>query len=66
MRTTGAPPAGIAVLVVHSLAMLLAMTTAALVAFRLTGVGVLRRIWINTDALWSIALAASGIVLLLT
>ena len=62
----GTPPAGIAVLIVHSAAMLLAMTTAALVAFRLTGVGMLRRIWINTDVLWSIALAASGIVLLLT
>ncbi len=62
----GAPPAGIAVLVVHSAAMLLAMTTAALVAFRLTGVGMLRRLWINTDVLWSLALAASGIVLLLT
>jgi hypothetical protein len=46
--------------------MLLAMTTAALVAFHLTGVGVLRRIWIDTDAGWSIALAVSAIVLLLT
>jgi hypothetical protein len=62
----GAPPAGIAMLLVHSAAMLLAMTAAALVAFRLTGVGALRRIWINTDVLWSLALAASGIVLLLT
>src|SRR5687767_14899674 len=62
----GAMTASATVLVVHSAAMLLAMTTAALVAFRLTGVGVLRRIWINTDVLWSIALAASGIVLLLT
>ncbi len=62
----GAPPAGIAVLIVHSAAMLLAMTTAALVAFRLTGVGLLRRLWINTDVLWSIALAASGVVVLLT
>jgi len=62
----GASPAGIAVVVVHSAAMLIAMTTAALVAFRLTGVGMLRRVWINTDVVWSIALAVSGIVLLLT
>ena len=62
----GAPPTGIAVLLVHSAAMLLAMTAAALVAFRLTGVGALRRLWINTDLLWSIALAASGILLFLT
>ena len=62
----GDPPAGVAVLLVHSAAMLLAMTTAALVAFRLTGViGALRRVWIDTNAVWSIALAASGIVILL-
>ena len=60
------PPAGVAVLVVHSATMLVAMTTAALVAFRLTGVGLLRRMWVDTDLLWSIALAASGVVLLLT
>lgn len=62
----GAPPIGVAVLAVHSAAMLLAMTSAALLAFHLTGVGMLRRIWIDTDLLWSIALAVSGIVLLLT
>ena len=62
----GEPPAGVTVLLVHSAAMLLAMTTAALVAFRLTGVGMLRRMWVDTDLLWSIALAASGVVLLLT
>lgn len=60
------PTTSVSVLVVHSAGMLLAMTTAALVAFRLTGVGALRRVWIDTDAVWSIALAASGIVLLLT
>jgi hypothetical protein len=60
------PPPGVVVLVVHSAAMLLAMTGAALVAFRLTGVGMLRRMWIDTNVLWSIALAASGVVLLLT
>jgi hypothetical protein len=62
----GGPPTGIAVLVVHSAAMLIAMTTAALVAFRLTGVGALRRVWIDTNAVWSIALAASGVMVLLT
>jgi hypothetical protein len=54
------------VLVVHSAAMLLAMTTAALLAFHLTGVGALRRLWIDTSTVWSIALAASGIVLVVT
>jgi hypothetical protein len=61
------PPASVAVLLVHSAAMLLAMTATALVAFHLTGVvGALRRVWIDTTAVWSIALAASGIVVLLT
>ena len=63
----GDQPAGVAVLAVHSVAMLIAMAAAALVAFRLTGVvGALRRVWIDTDAIWSIALAASGVMLLLT
>ena len=62
----GGPPTGVAVLLVHSAAMLIAMTAAALIAFRLTGVGLLRRWWVDTDLLWSIALAASGIMLLLT
>ena len=60
----GVGTASVAVLVVHCAGMLLAMTTAALLAFRLTGVGALRRLWIDTDAVWSIALAASGIVVL--
>jgi len=62
----GVMTAGVGVLVVHSVGMLLAMTTAALLAFRLAGVGALRRVWIDTNAVWSIALAASGIVILLT
>jgi hypothetical protein len=62
----GGPPAGIAVLVVHSAAMLLAMTTAALFAFHLTGVGALRRVWVDTNAVWAIALAASGVMVMLT
>jgi hypothetical protein len=55
---------GSAVLVVHTAAVLLSMTTAALLAFRLSGVGFLRRAWFNTDMIWSGALAASGIVVL--
>lgn len=62
----GVMTTSVGVLVVHSAGMLLAMTTAALVAYRLAGVGALRRVWIDTDAVWSIALAASGIVVLLT
>jgi hypothetical protein len=60
----GVTTAGVAVLLLHSAGMLLAMTTAALLAFRLTSLGVLRRVWIDTNAVWSIALAASGIMVL--
>lgn len=55
---------GAGMLAVHTAGMLLAMSAAALLAFRLSGVGFLRRAWIDTDALWSAALAASGIVVL--
>ena len=62
----GGPAAdGALVLGVHTAAMLAAMTAAALLAFRLAGLGFLRRAWINTDAIWSGALAASGVVVLL-
>jgi hypothetical protein len=44
--------------------MLLAMTVAALLAFRLADVGFLRRAWIDTDAVWAVTLAAAGIVVL--
>jgi len=61
-----APAAGALVLAIHTTAMLLAMTASALLAFRLSGVGFLRRAWINTDVVWSVTLAASGVVLLVT
>jgi hypothetical protein len=61
----GAATGSVAVLVIHSAGMLVAMTAAALLAFHLTGVGALRRLWVDTNAVWAIALAASGIVLLL-
>jgi hypothetical protein len=53
------------VLAVHTGALLLAMTGAALVAFRLSDVTFLRRAWIDTDTLWSGALAVSGVVVLI-
>jgi hypothetical protein len=40
------------------------MAATALLAFRLSGVGFLRRAWIDTDTVWSVALAASGVVVL--
>jgi hypothetical protein len=62
----GAMSGGAGVLAIHTIAMVVSMTAAALGAFRLTGVGFLRRVWINTDAVWAGALAAGGIVVLVT
>ena len=52
------------VLAVHTGALLLAMSGAALTAFRLSDVTFLRRAWIDTDTVWSAALALSGVVVL--
>ena len=62
----GAASGSALVVAVHSGAMLLAMSAAALLAFRAAGVAFLRRAWIDTDAVWSIALAASGVALLVS
>jgi hypothetical protein len=52
------------VFAIHTVAMLFTMTTCAFVAFRLSGVGFLRGTWIDTHLLWSLALAGSGVALL--
>lgn len=56
-------PAG-AVLLLHTAAMFVAMGTAALAAYQLSqfaGLDVLRRAWVNLDALWAGALVAAGV-----
>ena len=37
----------------------------AVIVYRLTGVAILREGWINLDWLWSAALIASGLILIL-
>ena len=64
--TTAALPIALAAVGVHSLAMLAVTGTIALVVYQWIGVGFLRRGWINLDFLWSFALVATGLVLLLT
>jgi hypothetical protein len=49
---------------VHTLAMLATTALVALVVYEWAGVGVLRRAWLNTDALWTVALAATAVLLL--
>ncbi|GJD47725.1 hypothetical protein OPKNFCMD_0435 [Methylobacterium crusticola] len=48
----------------HTGAMLAAMLGTALAVYAWSGVGVLRRAWVNLDAVWSGALAVSGALLL--
>ena len=55
---------GLAALGVHSAAMLLVMAGVALVVYRVLGLELLRRAWVNVDLLWAVALVAAGVVTL--
>jgi hypothetical protein len=62
----GALPTALAALAVHGLAMLAVTGVIALVVYQWIGVAFLRRGWFNLDLVWSIALAATGLLLLVT
>jgi hypothetical protein len=64
----GALPVAVAVaaVTVHGLAMLAVTGVIALVVYQWVGVAFLRRGWFNLDLVWSIALAATGLLLLVT
>jgi hypothetical protein len=49
---------------VHSLAMLTTIALIAALIYEWAGLAVLRRAWVNVDLLWTLALAATGVVLL--
>jgi len=49
---------------VHTLAMLGVTAVVAVVVYEWVGVAFLRRAWINLDLLWTIALVATGLILL--
>jgi len=51
---------------VHTLAMLAVTAVIATVVYEWVGLAVLRRGWINFDLLWTLALVATGLILLLT
>jgi len=63
--TAAALPLALAAVGVHSLAMLAVTGAIALVVYQWVGVAFLRRGWLNLDLLWSIALVATGLLLLL-
>jgi len=57
---------GAAAAMAHTLAMLVVMGAIAVVVYEKVGLDVLRRAWINLDAIWAGALAAAGLATLFT
>ena len=55
-----------AAVLLHTLAMLLVMGAVALLVYEKVGLGVLRRAWVNLDALWAGAIATAGVATLFT
>lgn len=58
------PAAAALALTVHTLAMLAAMAAIALVVYERLGLAVLRRAWVNVDAVWAAALVVTGVLTL--
>lgn len=56
----------LAAVLLHTAAMLVTMGVVALVVYDRLGVGVLRRAWVNMDAIWAVAVVAAGLVTLFT
>jgi hypothetical protein len=61
----GSVPLVIAAVGVHSLAMLAVTGAVAIVVYQWVGLAFLRRGWINLDLVWTAALLATGLILLL-
>ena len=55
-----------AAVVLHTTALLLTMAAVALLVYEKLGVGVLRKAWLNLDAVWATAIIAAGAVTLFT
>jgi hypothetical protein len=68
LAMAGAAPVGVAAVGValHVLAMVTVMAVVALVVYDRVGVTVLKRAWVNTDALWAGAFVLAGVVTLVT
>jgi hypothetical protein len=64
LSAAGSLPIALAAVGVHTLAMLAITGIIALVVYHWLGVAFLRRGWINLDLIWTIALIATGLILL--
>jgi hypothetical protein len=56
----------LAAVCLHTLAMLITMGAVALVVYERLGVMVLRKAWVNVDAIWAVAVILAGLVTLFT
>jgi hypothetical protein len=65
LSAAGSVPITLAAVGVHTFAMLATTGTIAVVVYQWFGVGFLRRGWVNLDLIWTIALVATGLILLL-
>jgi hypothetical protein len=65
LTASGSLPTALAALAVHTAAMLAVIAAVSTIVFRWTGLAFLRRGWLNLDLVWSLALAATGALLLL-
>jgi hypothetical protein len=66
VHSSGPLIVSIAAVGLHTLTTLLVTGAIALVVYDWLGVGVLRRGWINFDKLWTVGLAATGVLLIAT
>ena len=66
ITAAGALPVSLAAVGLHTATMLAVTGVIALAVYRWLGLGFLRRGWLNLDLLWTAALAAAGIFLLLS
>jgi hypothetical protein len=64
LTAAGSAPIALAAVGVHTLAMLAVTGVIALVVYQWLGVDFLRRGWINLDLIWTAALVATGLILL--
>jgi hypothetical protein len=56
----------IAAVMLHTVAMLVTMGAIALLVYDRIGVMVLRKAWVNVDAIWAVAVITAGVVTLFT
>ena len=56
----------LAAVLLHTLTMLVTMGATALLVFDRVGVMVLRKAWVNVDAIWAVAVITAGLVTLFT